>query len=318
MAGPGAGRTGIRLPALPVALALALGILFSGRPAAAATTDSPVQVASYTTGQMGSKLKWLPARPSRSGAVLPATGTERPIASEPARLEQEKGPGPYADPFDDAKLQAAPSAPAKLGGLPPLKMPDAVEEPSASKPEAAGPGLKRDIEELLRPPQRSPSDQFALEKGDRGMCVDLEPPRALSRELILEAIRSKQPGKPPQLCTTGIKKTYTPRDWEPITFHWTASALCHKPAYFEDVPLSRYGHTWGPWLQPFVSAGYFFLNVPALPYAMAVCPPNECIYTLGYYRPGSCAPYVLDPLPLSIRAALMEGGVWTGMVFLIP
>ncbi len=303
-----------------MALALALGILISLRPAAAATTDSPVQQASYTTGQRGSKLKWLPARPSRSEAVLPAAGTERAIASEPARLEQEKAPGALADPFEDAKLQPGPSAPAKLGGLPPLATPDAAEKPPAVKPEAAGPSLNKGLEELLRPPQKSPSDQFALGGGDRGMCVDLEPPRAINRELILEAVRSKQSGagKLPQLCTTGIKKTYKPRDWEPITFHWTASALCHKPAYFEDVPLSRYGHTWGPWIQPFASAGYFFLTVPALPYAMGVCPPNECIYTLGYYRPGSCAPYVLDPLPLSVRAALAEGGVWTGMVFLIP
>ena len=33
------------------------------------------------------------------------------------------------------------------------------------------------------------------------------------------------------------------------------------------------------------------------------------MYTLGYYRPGSCAPYMLDPLPISVRAGLMEAGV---------
>jgi hypothetical protein len=106
--------------------------------------------------------------------------------------------------------------------------------------------------------------------------------------------------------------------WAPTTFTWKASALCHKPLYFEEVHLERYGHSWGPYLQPFASGAHFFLTVPALPYAMGLCPPCECIYTLGYYRPGSCAPRMLDPLPLSIRAGLAEAGVWTGMVFLIP
>jgi hypothetical protein len=46
--------------------------------------------------------------------------------------------------------------------------------------------------------------------------------------------------------------------------------------------------------------------------------PNECMYTLGHYRPGSCAPYYLDPIPLSARAALFEGAVIAGGVAIIP
>jgi hypothetical protein len=103
-----------------------------------------------------------------------------------------------------------------------------------------------------------------------------------------------------------------------ITYTWKASGLCHKPLYFEEVALERYGHSAGPYLQPVASAAHFFLIVPALPYFMGVYPPNECIYTLGYYRPGSCAPYILDPFPLSVRGGLAEAAVWTGMVFLIP
>jgi hypothetical protein len=104
----------------------------------------------------------------------------------------------------------------------------------------------------------------------------------------------------------------------PTTFAWKASGLCHKPLYFEDVHLERYGHSWGPYLQPVISQGHFFLSVPVLPYMMGLCPPRECQYTLGYYRPGSCAPYMLDPLPISIRAALFEAGAWTGAAYLIP
>jgi outer membrane protein TolC len=115
--------------------------------------------------------------------------------------------------------------------------------------------------------------------------------------------------------------------WQPITFTWKASALCHRPLYFEEANLERYGYLWcdgrcygipAGLVQPVLSGAHFFLTVPVLPYKMGLYPPNECVYTLGYYRPGSCAPYILDPLPLSVRAALMEGAVWTGMPILIP
>ena len=109
-----------------------------------------------------------------------------------------------------------------------------------------------------------------------------------------------------------------PRPWWPITFTWKASGLCHKPLYFEQVHLERYGHSWGPYVQPFVSGAHFFLSVPVLPYKMGLKPPNECVYTLGYYRPGNCAPYMLDPIPLSVRAGLAQAGAWTGGVLLVP
>jgi hypothetical protein len=46
--------------------------------------------------------------------------------------------------------------------------------------------------------------------------------------------------------------------------------------------------------------------------------PDECMYTLGYYRPGDCAPYLLDPLPLSIRAGVFEAGAWIAGAAIIP
>ncbi|WP_372721721.1 hypothetical protein, partial [Novipirellula sp.] len=43
---------------------------------------------------------------------------------------------------------------------------------------------------------------------------------------------------------------YTERSWQSTTMTWKASNLCHKPLYFEDVNLERYGHTRGPLWQP--------------------------------------------------------------------
>ena len=111
---------------------------------------------------------------------------------------------------------------------------------------------------------------------------------------------------------------YRPRSWVASTFVWKASALCHKPTYFEDEHLERYGHSFGPIVQPVVSAGHFFGTFPLLPYKMGLTPPNECLYTLGYYRPGNCAPYMLDPIPWSVRAAAMEAGAIGLGIAIIP
>ncbi len=139
----------------------------------------------------------------------------------------------------------------------------------------------------------------------------------LKRISELDVNISAEAGDFPEECTLG-KKRFAPRNWNPVTFTWKASGLCHNPLYFEDVHLERYGHSWGPYLQPFMSGGHFFLTVPILPYKMGLQTPHECVYTLGYYRPGNCAPYMLDPIPLSVRAALFEAGAWVSGVAVIP
>lgn len=121
----------------------------------------------------------------------------------------------------------------------------------------------------------------------------------------------------PTECTLG-NDPYNGRDFIASTMTWKASALCHKPLYFEDVQLERYGHTRGPFVQPFVSGAHFFANVALLPYKMGINPPHECQYPLGYIRPGSCAPWMHQPFPLSARGAATAAGFYTGANFLIP
>lgn len=121
----------------------------------------------------------------------------------------------------------------------------------------------------------------------------------------------------PTECTLG-DEVYVQRNWQPQTFTWTASALCHKPLYFEERQLERYGHTPGPIIEPVLSGAHFFLNVAVLPYKMGMNTPNECQYVLGYYRPGSCAPWLLPPVPISVRGGLFQAGAVTGLTFLVP
>ncbi|MBM3998151.1 MAG: hypothetical protein FJ297_01185 [Planctomycetes bacterium] len=118
-------------------------------------------------------------------------------------------------------------------------------------------------------------------------------------------------------CTLGHEE-FAGRDAVPATLSWKASALCHKPLYFEEPQLERYGHTAGPWLQPALSGAHFFGNVIVLPYRMGINPPSECRYPLGYYRPGNCAPWLVPPVPLSLRGGLMQAGAVLGGIHVVP
>ncbi|MDR0522288.1 MAG: hypothetical protein LBH00_10610 [Planctomycetaceae bacterium] len=134
---------------------------------------------------------------------------------------------------------------------------------------------------------------------------------------ISHDIRPKNAAELPPECILETEP-YSGRHFAQTCFQWKASAVCTKGAYFEDVQLERYGHTACPLLQPVISGAKFFVTVPLLPYKMGVTPPTECVYTLGHYRAGSCAPYMIDPFPISIRGALFEAGAVTGAILAIP
>jgi hypothetical protein len=119
-------------------------------------------------------------------------------------------------------------------------------------------------------------------------------------------------------CSIDDGTMHVSRCWEQTTYMWKASAMCHKPLYFEDEQLERYGHSFTPCIEPFVSGAHFFATIPVLPYCMGVEPPNECIYALGHYRPGDCAPYMCNPVPLSCRGALFEAGAVVGIGAAFP
>jgi hypothetical protein len=111
---------------------------------------------------------------------------------------------------------------------------------------------------------------------------------------------------------------FQPRKFASTMFTWTAAGYCHKPLYFEDWNLERYGHSHGRLLDPFVSAAHFFVTLPVLPYKMGVELPWECVYPLGHYRPGNCAPWTCPAVPISARGFAVEAATVTGLVFLLP
>ena len=112
-------------------------------------------------------------------------------------------------------------------------------------------------------------------------------------------------------------ETFQPRRFATTTMTWKAAGNCHKPLYFEDWNLERYGHSHGP-LDPVFSAAHFFVTLPVLPYKMGVELPWECVYPLGYYRPGNCAPWTVPAPPISCRGLAVEAATVTGLLFLLP
>ncbi|MFM7250728.1 MAG: hypothetical protein ACKO5R_12565 [Planctomycetaceae bacterium] len=112
--------------------------------------------------------------------------------------------------------------------------------------------------------------------------------------------------------------TFQPRRFASTTMTWKAAGYCHKPLYFEDWELERYGHSRGMFLDPFIAGAHFFVTLPILPYKAGMQAPWECVYPLGYYRPGSCAPWTVPAVPYSARGFATQAATVTGLVFLLP
>jgi hypothetical protein len=119
----------------------------------------------------------------------------------------------------------------------------------------------------------------------------------------------------PEECSLG-NEIFANRCWIPQTVTWKASALCHKTLFFENVQLERYGHSHGPFLQPIASTGHFFASLFFLPYQSGIHPANECQYALGYYRPGDCAPWLKDPVPISLEGAKLQTLTMLGFAYI--
>ena len=108
------------------------------------------------------------------------------------------------------------------------------------------------------------------------------------------------------------------RAFPAVVMPWEAANFFNYPLYFEDPALERYGHTYCPLIQPFASIGRFSTQLVFLPYQMTIDPPCREVYSLGWYRPGECAPKLHYQVPLDCKAAAVQAATVTGLVFLIP
>ncbi|MDX1963814.1 MAG: hypothetical protein SFX18_11710 [Pirellulales bacterium] len=225
------------------------------------------------------------SNPGDNSATPPAINNPLATEPEPSPMPPAELPDPQRSTLPgDRALDSASPAPLGSGAAAPSKSSGQTQEDCKNKQEAAE------------------KDFLDITLGTR--ILDLSP-------------TSK--GEIPYECAIESGSIYHgDRSWGCITYTWKASALCHKPLYFEQVQAERYGHSWGPVLDPVLQSAHFFGTIPLLPYHMGVDPICECQYALGYYRPGNCAPYMIEPFPLSLRGAATQGIFTAGAIYAVP
>jgi hypothetical protein len=143
-------------------------------------------------------------------------------------------------------------------------------------------------EEIPAPPSRPVDAQADAMSGVpnrpiRTLRTSIAPPAG---DLPTDYARLHHAGAP-QLDAAG----FGGRGWFDYAYLWQASALSHRPLYFEEPSLERYGHRARFGLQPALSGAHFFATSAALPVKMALDRPWKRHHTLGYGRPGGDAPW---------------------------
>lgn len=279
---------GIRLCLIGLALGTSAAGLLAAEPAAAPSALDRLKERSATQRWEETRMQWRNDQAAPAAAELPRID---PLPPKPEFNSALAGPQPAAGASDVGFLKPI-MVTAQLQPIPDVAS-SAVDDAALTifrpiteiRPTYNYSVLAKNANEYLCP---QPKD---IPEGMQVSCPDVIP-----------------------LAASGS----TDRYFGDLNFQWCASNLVHKPLYFEDVPLERYGHQiWAP-AQPFLSLGKFGVDTLALPYTMALDPVCNDEYALGYYRPGECAPELLYQPPLNAHAGATATGVYTGLFFLFP
>lgn len=99
-----------------------------------------------------------------------------------------------------------------------------------------------------------------------------------------------QPTHMPTAVRGGYDEYGNEIPWNYQEYVWVSPVFAHRPLYFEQPNLERYGVGPRRTFQPTASAAHFFGSVVIWPYKMVVQKPGECVFTLGNRRPGDCVP----------------------------
>lgn len=318
---------------VPISHVEAPGVDMPAVPAAPAAAAAPVAAPSAEEKHFIS-----PA----ARAAVPGGSLINPLGGEPAAI-----PGVADVPSFVVPASRVPEAVAAL----PVELPVSLTNPAAALPGSGQDGRSEDASEL-----NAAANEYVASLGLPGVldvadlaaavnpavlmqpAEEVAPPagepserdRRLYRPITEVMVNAELPtGLAPGEPGSEIDEPATPPTpqfgdarlvggWPITDFNWAATGMYHKPLYFEEVNLERYGYTVSPVLQPLISGAHFFATIPALPYKMTTHPPNECYYTLGHYRPGSCAPRRWHHEPWDPLAATVEAGFVVGLVYIIP
>ncbi len=185
---------------------------------------------------------------------------------------------------------------------------DQLQAQSAPRIEQVEPGIPRN--------NAAPANAALINNASK-VDLSIRPLSSISLNIAPQSKGDLPPNLAQITMRDEVPQLLQDRPYEPWNYYWTATAFAHRPLYFEQVNVERYGHNAGC-LQPVFSAAHFFGTIPILPYKMGMDHPNECIYTLGHSRPGDCNAWERHELRWSTCGAIAQGAVATGLVFLIP
>jgi hypothetical protein len=110
-------------------------------------------------------------------------------------------------------------------------------------------------------------------------------------------------------------KTVTYPPWKAV---YEANYVIHRRLHFEEKNSDRYGWDLG-FVQPFVSAAYFYKDTLLWPNSLAAGFRHGFWDTsAGKCLPGSPVPYYLYPPGLTVTGGVVEAAVVTGVAIIIP
>lgn len=247
----------------------------------------------------------MPARGDDVDVFELLTGRDTPPAVAP--VESQEPSSPIASPIPvTSNVQVAPND-ADL--FPLYTLVAEVEELGPGSAEPLTPATEMSLSRPLDTLTVSPAPPLQLQESMRNLK------EYQIRDLAIQQFGSwDAPRYDASMLTSG---------YAPSCFAWAAPAVYHRPLYFEQPNVERYGHyvsvcEGGNCLQSAVCAAHFFGTVPLLPYKIGADPCCETQYVLGTYRPGSCNPHQLVKPEASCCGLALQGVAVTGLVFLIP
>ena len=270
-------------------------------PESNSTTADPAPNSSAVNA-IESSLSSSPPRPARPVAPI----DEEPAWVLPVEVEPEPAAGFKIDKTDDGGVHAL--EPTHI-------VPAPVEESKAFAREAA----VQESASSARPSAKQVSHaQIAPVRYRRIDSINPFRDRTADGRESDKDIREFARGESDKLNLAFGAEPFPERAFPTTVKPWDAPDFFHYPLYFEDPALERYGHTRRPLIQPVVSIGRFSAQLVCLPYLMTLDPPCREVYSLGWYRPGECAPKLHYQVPLNGKAAAVQAATVTGLVFLIP
>ena len=239
---------------------------------------------------------------------------EKPTAKLKTHTSASQKPPRFKPPQQIFKVSSRKQPIGKLFDLPDARIVQSKQQESEYKESPRSATQARELKkvtEIFPYFDYEPDSSVVQDDACRFIC-----PRLDGRPCKASPTGEKHPACPDEVVLSSAP--YEARVIPDSVFAWEASNLYHNPLYFEDAPLERYGHTHWCVVQPFVSVGKFGVQLAGLPYQMTIDPICKKRYTLGWYRPGECAPKKCYQIPLNARAGVNQAAVVTGLILLIP